>query len=335
MYLALSYLNQGDNAARPLTLMKRMVRLDPDRVLRTGFYPNKIANFYASARRDALDRLQSEGPTEQRGEALAERMDAQLVVFGTVVPRGDGNHQAKLFVYSAPDERFVEPEAVGISETTPEAYRAAGNRLISRITPCVYRETDTGGEGRVVESRGEGPLSIQLSFIYASYLTYPESDRIERPFGNLGLSVDARLLLTEEFGLRMGVGVMRSLLDYGGRIVEHLRTIRAQVGPDLGVEVGPFDVGLTVGLEGANVSPFAICKADVPAQEVGCEESNVSRYEDLDFLLGANVRPRVQLELFEAFDVTAGAGYTFFFVPFAEQPLNNPVSGHVGIKYRF
>ena len=335
MYLALSYLNQGDNAARPLALMKRMIRLDPDRVLRKGFYPDKIANFYASARQDALRRLQREGPPAERARALAELMEADLVVFGTVVPRGDGRHQARLFVYSVPDEGFVEPETVGIGAETAEAFRGAGNRLMSRVTPCVYEPTDTGDSETIVDSQGEGPLSIQLNFTYASFLRYPES--ISKPFGNIGLSMDTHLLLTEEFGLRFGIGVMRSLRDYSGRIVEHLNTVRAQVGPDLAVDIGQFNVGLSVGLEGANISPFVVCKElNEPAQETGCpNESDRETYDDLAFLLGANVRPRLRMRLFDTFDVTTGAGYTFYFVPFTGQPLNSPVSGHVGIQYRF
>lgn len=333
MYLALSYLNQGDNAARPLALMKRMIRLDPDRVLRKGFYPTKIANFYASARQDALDRLQSDGPTQKRARKLAELMGAELVVFGTVVPRGDGAHQAKVFVYSVPDEQFVEPESVGISEPTPAGFGDAGNRLISRITPCLYQETDTGGSETIVESPGQGPLSIQLNFVYASFLTYPD-DRIQRPFGNLGLSLDAHLALTEEFALRIGLGVMRSLLDYGGRLVEHARTIRGQIGPDLGIGIGRFDLGLSVGLETADISPFAYCKAPVPAQVIGCDEDVLER-KNPGFMVGANVRPRLRMEIVEAFDVTVAAGYTFYFVPFTDQPLNNPLSGQFGIRYRF
>ena len=336
MYLSLSYLNQGDNAARPLVLMKRMIRLDPSRLLRRGFYPDKIANFYASARQDLLRRLREEGPEVSRAKRLVELTGADLVVFGNAFPKGDGSHDATLRVYSEKSGEFLEAQTLTVGELTPRSARGAANRLMSRMAPCIYQKPEPSGEvDTIVDSTGEGPLSIHLNFAYASFLRYPEA--IEKPFGNLGVGLGADVLLTEEFGISASVQVLRSQPDYSGRIVDEFSTVRTIVGPDLGIDVGIFNFGLSVGLEGTHVSRFAVCEdLNVPAQEMGCPDANDRKvYDDMGFLLGVNARPRIRVDLFDSFALLVAGGYTFYFVPFAAQPLNNPIAGEAGIQYRF
>lgn len=334
MYLALSYLNQGDNAARPLTLIEEMIRLDPQRVLRKGFYPDNIVNFYVSARQGLLRSLQATEPSEERASKLAEMAEAELVVFGSAVPAGDDEFEARLFAYSRPDDQFVESEAIGVETREAEGFRRASNRLIGRMTPCLYRpETDRQVEP-IVDSRGDGPLSIRLNFAYGSFLEYP--DTIAKPFGNIGLSAGFHVLLTREFGLRAGVDILHSMKDYSGRIIDNLNIFRTYLGPDLGGDVGPLNLGASVALEGTHVSPFVLCQElNVPAQATGCANSSDRQRFDPSFMVGVNVHPRVRLELIESFELVAGGGYTYYFVPFSEPALNNPISGEIGVQYRF
>lgn len=335
MYLSLSYLNQGENAARPLTLMEQMIRLDPQRLFRRGFYPDKIANFFASARQDKLRAMQTNGPSEERAKGLAEMMDAEIVAFGSAVPRGDGGYEARLFLYSRPDEAFVETEGLAVESREPAAFRAASNRLVGRMTPCLQPPRDDEQVDTIVESRGDGPLSMQLGFAYGTFLRFPEPP-IAKPFGNIGVSTDIHLALTEEFSIRGGVDILHSLRDYSGRIMDPLYTVRGHLGPDLGANVGRFNFGLSVGLEGTHVSPFVLCRnLDVPAQATSCPNAQDRERFDLPFLVGVNVHPRVRFHLFDSFELVAGGGYTFFFVPFSNPPLNNPIVGEAGIQYRF
>ena len=338
MYLALSYLNEGDNAARPLVLMKRMIRLDPSRLLRHGFYPDKIANFFASARQDALRELREKGPEEKRAEELLEMTDAELVVFGNVFAGGEAGYEATLRVYSKKLGEFVEPETLHIREAIDRTVRAASNRLMSRYTPCIVEPEATGGQNvdPIVKSSGDGPLSIHVDFAYGSFLIYP-NEWIDKPFGNIGVGLGANLLLTQEFGLGLTVQVLDSQRDYSGRIVDGFSTVRTIISPDLGFGVGRFNFGLSVGLEGTHISRFVICKdLNEPAQKTNCPDPEQREaFDDLDFLLGVNARPRVRYRLIDAFELTAGAGYTYFFVPFSTQPLNNLISGEGGIQYRF
>lgn len=332
MYLALSYLNEGNNAARPLDLMKRMVRLDPSRVLREGFYPDRITGFYRSARRDVVRRLLEDGPSRSRARTLLERTGAKLAVFGGVFREDAGGYRAELYVYSGAADAFLEAESVGVEEPTEANLRSAANRMMSRFTPCLYQPKQEGASRTVMESSGKGPFSMNLTFAYASFLEYPDPP-IEKPFGNAGAGLGADLALTDEFGVGVGVHMLSSIRDYSGRIIGSFSTVRIFAGPDLGLDVGAFNFGISVAMEGTNIGSFEICRPeDKPPER--CTGNDRKAYDDLDLLVGINARPRIRYRLLKSFELITAASFSTYLLP-ADRPLNNPVAGEIGLRYRF
>lgn len=333
MYLALSYLNQGNVGTRPLEVMERMVRLDPSRLMREGFYPGRVADFYQTARRDVVRRLQERGPRAERAERLLEWTDAELAVFGgTFRIEEGGGYRVKVYVYSKSQGEFLEPESTRVEAPTAPKLREAANRLMARFAPCIYEPTDDESSNTLVKSPGQSPLSLHLTFAYASFLEYP--DPIEKPFGNAGVGIGSKLAITEEFGLGVGLNLLSSFRDFSGRILDNFSTIRVFTGPDIGIGVGPLNLGLSARLEIAHVGGFQLCADETRPPQRGCPDSNRRTYPDLNVLAGFNTRPRVRLNLFETFELVAAGSFSTFLLP-ASRPLNNPLSAEFGIRYRF
>jgi len=332
MYLALSYLNEGNVGTRPLEAMERMVRLDPSRTLREGFYPGRVAEFYRSARTEVMRRLQERGPRTDRAEKLVEWTDAELAVFGGTFPAEEGGYLVKLYVYSKSEGSFLEPVSTRVEAPTASNLQGAANRLMARLAPCIYEPTDDESSDTLVESPGQGPLSLHLTFAYASFLEYP--DPIEKPFGNGGVGIGSKLAITEEFGIGIGLNLLSSFRDFSGRILANFSTIRIFSGPDIGIDVGPLNLGLSAHLEVARLGGFQLCADETRPPPRGCPESNRRTYPELNVLAGFNTRPRVRLKLLETFELVAAGSFSTFLLP-ASRPLNNPLSAEFGIRYRF
>ncbi|MEZ4458596.1 MAG: hypothetical protein R3E66_02490 [bacterium] len=73
MYLALAHLDLRRDLARPLELMAEMIRLDPTRVLRAGFYPEDVVQFYNSARETVERDVEAGGDVSKRAPTRGSR----------------------------------------------------------------------------------------------------------------------------------------------------------------------------------------------------------------------------------------------------------------------
>ncbi|MFB6264597.1 MAG: hypothetical protein ABEL76_13375 [Bradymonadaceae bacterium] len=333
MYLSLSYLSEDRNAARAVTLMQRMIRLAPQRILKKGFYPDEIVNFYRNTRKRYIEGLRTDGVRPGRAREIAETTDARVVLFADVLPADGAGYRATLRIYDATEDRFLSPESVDLPAVDASRVESAATRLISRVEPCLRPPASDEQVDTVVESRGSSPFSVQLTFAYASFLKYPEP--IERPFGNLGMGLGAHLLLTEEFGLGVGVQVLKSLRDYSGLLVDDFSTIRGFAGADLGWSIWRFNLGLRTGLEGARIGTFQVC-TDVGDVPLGCPDQRERlTFDNYKFLLGVNARPRVRFRIVRGFQVVLAGSLSYYFFPFAGRKLRYPLTGEVGIQYRF
>jgi len=344
MYLSLSYLSSGGNAARPLTLIRRMVLLEPSRKFREGYYPEDIVSFYESTRDDALARLRDRGPAPERATWLAEEADADWTAFVYAFPLDDqsgesadsARYELGLWLYSASRGEMLEVRRIGAPDSNepgvpPERLTDASNRLMSRIGCCVYEAPEPSRE-TLVTSSGQSPYSVNIGFAYASYLRYPEP--IDRPFGNIGFDFGASAQLTREFGIVIGGHVLSSLRDYSGRLVDGFTSMRFFAGPDLGVQIGPVNLGGHLALEVAGTGPYAVC-TNLDALATGCEDPSNRRAFGNHIAAGLNARPRVQVELVPSFSIAGGASISYFVVPFPERRLGFPISFDVGVRYRF
>jgi hypothetical protein len=344
MYLSLSYLSTGGNAARPLTLIRRMVMLQPSRVLQRGYYPGDIVSFYESTRRDSLARLRDRGPAESRAELIAETTESRFVTFAYAFPLDGGprervdevRYEVGLWLYDTNAGEFLEVRRIGAPASGEPGVEAGGlrgavNRLVSRVASCVYEPPDPTPQ-TLVRSSGKSPFSVDIGIGYLSYLRYPEP--IDRPFGNIGFDFGAQARLTREFSIVLGGQVLSSLRDYSGRLVDGFTTLRFYGGPDIGVQIGPVNLGGHLALEVAGTGDFAVCTS-LDALATGCEDPSNRRTFGDHVMAGISARPRVRVELVPSFSLRGGASISYYVLPFPERRLGFPVSFDFGVKYRF
>ncbi len=335
LYLALSYIEHDDTTLKLFDRLQTMTLLDPSRQIRPGYYPDEVVRLYRSARKSLIRLLREEGPEKRAAQQLASFADTDFVVYGYAWPTDRGTHTVALFVYSRADERFLKRETLEVSDLRPETLREAGNRLMSRFLPCfehpVAPKVDT-----VVQSDGESPFSLEFGFAYASFMQYPYSDRQRtRPWGNYGLSVVGRLLLTRDFGLIIGAHILNSMRDYGGFLFDDFSTLRGFAGGDMGIALGDFSVGVQLSVEMTTLGDFRAC----PDVDALCAEraegAKTVRMTGNGFLMGINARPRLIWHAYRQFSLVGSVSGSYYFIPLSGRAFNFPVTGQMGVSYRF
>ncbi|MFU8807446.1 MAG: hypothetical protein ACNA8W_26790, partial [Bradymonadaceae bacterium] len=138
LYLSLSYLEEGSNVVRPLELMKKMIALDPEAVLRPGYYPEYIVHFYENARNALLQEVLEVGPGQESARILAQLVEADYVLYPfAVAPRG-GPPRLVTYLYSTEDDAFLDSEVQLLDTLTPDSLNEAANRLMSRYSACLF-----------------------------------------------------------------------------------------------------------------------------------------------------------------------------------------------------
>ena len=57
-----------------------------------------------------------------------------------------------------------------------------------------------------------------------------------------------------------------------------------------------------------------------------------STFNDFDFLMGVNARPRVIWRFFQTYHAVASVDVTYYFIPLSGRDLNFPVTGQIGMS---
>ncbi len=327
-YLALSHLEQKSALANTLDYMKLMMKLDPTRRFREGYYPRDVVSAFQSARMTLERDFRNNGPEVSRARKLAELTGAEFIVIPGVVP-ADDRHELIIYVYSSREETFLPPESHSLPTLTAPGARAAANRLMSRLATCLI-EPRPDSVGRVVESTGESPWSVELNFAYASFFDFPDS-RVEL-FGNYGASFGAAYLLTREFSFLSNVQLLTSLRDRSGFLPEGFTTLRGFAGIGLGYTFGFVRPEVASLLEVSRIGDIAVCD-NINGVNDFCPTSRTD-YE-VNTLLGINVRPRVKMQIFKSLVYALGGSATFYVFPFSGQTVNFPLTLETGLEYRF
>ena len=115
MYLALGYLEQDASPTDPLDVMKRMILLDPARILRPGFYPDEVVRFYRSSRLTLEREIRENGPRTATAQELARLADADYVATGNVVAAGDGGYDVFVHFWSVDEQTYLPVESATIA----------------------------------------------------------------------------------------------------------------------------------------------------------------------------------------------------------------------------
>ncbi len=337
LYLSLAYLEDGGDIVRPLELMKMMIGLDPERVIRPGYYPDFIVQFYRSAREALLAELLETGPPVRYAREMAARLNVDAVVMGYVAPGGADAGGAEVFtyLYTVRDDAFIAVEAITLESVDGALAKEAGNRLMSRLVACLFepREAPT----RAVEaSRGQSPFALQVHFAYATFLKFPSP--IEDSFGNYGVHVGANFALTREFDLTGGLQVLNSLRDYSGILRDDFTTIRGFLGGQLGLDYYDFLFSVQVALELTHIGPIRAFgdKNCIAAPEVLCPGNRGTVvFDGQPVMMGINTKPRFSYAVTRALEAALSAGVSYYFYPLTDRVLNFPLTVELGVQYRF
>ncbi len=337
LYLALSYLEDGENVVRPLDLMQEMIRRDPSLRLERGYYPDFIVRYYESARDTLFRELRQQGPPLEESRRIAELVDADFVFHGYVIPGDDDGVELIAYLYDRAEDDYLPGERLALSEVSPELIQEGFSRLSSRLSACLIDApvADVNGSD-LGSSRGTGRLAVQLGLAYGSFIQTPAP--IRRSFGNYGAGLGMGWAVTREFQIIGGLQVFNSMRDYDGFLREDFTTIRVLVGGQVGRQLGPLHLALGAGMEASSFGPMRVftdpgCIAapdDLCPGDVG-----TATFEDRGLHLGISLRPRIAVPLADSFQLSSSLGLGYYFSPLSDRLLNFPVIGEMGIQYRF
>jgi hypothetical protein len=335
MYLSLSYIEQDARTIELFNMLQRMILLDPSRQIRQGFYPDDVVRAYREARRSLIELLRAEGPEKRDAERLARLADTDYAIYGYAWPTDEQAYRVALYVYSRKEQRFLPPETLEIDSIEPQALNAAGNRLMSRFVPCFERPRQEQ-PSTMVQTDGDSPFSLEFGFAYASFWQYPQAlQEWTKPWGNYGVGINARLHLTRDFGLTAGISVLNSLRDYAGFLTNDFSTLRGFVGGDMGIDVGDFNFGMQFNLETTMLGDFRACAHPEAICVTRSGGEDTVYIGNRGMMMGINARPRVFWRAYRSFSLVTSVSASYYFVPLSGRDFNFPITGQVGVSYRF
>ncbi len=357
-YLALSYLEQGEDAAQSLGVLREMVLLDPAREMLPGYFPENVVNAYRLARRGIMQELERRGlPLELDGVArsLATLMEADYVVLGFLVPSSKGGGDvARLFVWSAASGKveFAEEQIV----TSPEdavAVEDAFNRMSARWADCLKEPPEqVDGQGSVgpIKPRDDGyKLGLDLALSYGTYLGFPRLRPELGPappgtiahFGNLGVSIGGQWMFRDELAAISRVQLWVSQREHSGLIdARDVTALRGFAGVELGFTLGRFKPGMQLAMEFAHVSDFSILGeiSCVPQPRTGecAPELSSEFYDDHNLMIGLNLAPMLSWRINRKFDLIGKTSISYYLFSTTEgEEINLPWGGELGVRYKF
>ena len=187
-----------------------------------------------------------------------------------------------------------------------------------------------------------------VHFSYATYLQFPQlelgSDREQpatslRPFGNLGLNLSVLWALRQEFSLLGRFQLLVSQRDYSGFLpqAQEISTLRGFVGGEFGFNLGRWRLALQLAADLTHIGDFRLSD-DPECNEVPEREfcGGPAVYDDYDLLVGVNTTPLVAVRVFRSLEVVARGSVSYFFFSSSEaDEINFPLSGELGLRYRF
>lgn len=336
MYLALSYLEDGTNVVRPLDVLQEMVRRDPARQLRRGYYPDFVVQYFENARETLWRQLRTDGPPEEESRRIAQLVDADYIFHAYAIPTDQDRVELVAYLYDVAQERLVEREQIVVVTPDAATVQEGFGRLASRLSACLIEppevEFDPAGPGRSGLSR----LSLLLGMTYGSFFRLPTP--IEDPFGNYGLAVGLNWAITDEFRLFSVMQLTNSMRDFSGLLREDFTTLRGVAGGQLGVDLGPLHLGVGVGLEITRFGPVAVFtdKSCLPDPDRLCPgDSGKDLFDDHRLHWGVQIRPTLSWSLTNTFALSSTVAVGYYFSPLQNQLLNLPVSTEIVVEYRF
>lgn len=308
-----------------LVALKDAFQIQPARRFRPNFFPPQVNTALVQAFTDheaSADPLHPYGD-HRRMAQLAARLGVGWLLMGTVRP-GPNGHELWLAVFSA-QRRVIEAEL----HTPLAGGEARIQAFLSRWLACVpIVETSPGRPSRAA-------MRLDTSGSYALYLRQPTRKDFHSVGFAVGLSDEVRTDL--EWFAR--VNMYTSLSDPYRDLLHSFNSVRLLVGLGFAWQRGPLRVFVRPGLDVHLLGSF-VATTDPDCKLFGlghklCDPSTVS---DLDqrILMGGNLALGGHVGIGRNFFAAIQGSTSAYFLPLTgTDRLNFPLSGEVGLGYRF
>lgn len=348
LYLALSYLEQGDQPTRVVNLFQEMILIMPERNLEPGYYTESVVTAFRDARAELVKELEQRGlpiVLTERAPEIARLAGADVLVFGFILPRGEGRWRLRMFFWSRETRRVEQSDALDVPSLDEGMLTSASNMIMARYADCL-REPPEEGTDPVKPARGNSPVSVDLNFSYGTFLQFPQlrswpyredgGDGTLRHFGNYGLNIGLQWALRREFKVVSRFQMLTSQRDYSGLLVEagDVLTIRGLFGGELGLRFSKFRGALQIAADFTHLSDFRL-RRDLGCGN-NCSDLSFDNYTDYDLLFGLNASPSISYSLYRTVELVAMTSLSYYIVSTsASNEVNFPWSSEFGFRYRF
>jgi tetratricopeptide (TPR) repeat protein len=331
-YLGLVYVEQGQRQEDAISAFIQMLRLDGRTVLGHPYYPAGTAALSREARRRLLISRGGGADDTDREEIVrtARLVDANIVIWGYTVQEGDKKTlHLQMYRQDGEGTGFPAPEVIELDADVQVSQERA-DRLASRFAACVEPLPTPLPPP---PDRERGRFYLEPAFAYTLYL-----EPIDTLFNNFGFTLTGSYMLLENFGL---VGRV-SLLDGGNDSAESLiqSPLSARMFFGAGFAIRPTSwlrLFANFAAEGSFISQIQttdsfFCKVDRGSSQ--CLESEIST-QPSTWYLGLNAHMGARFRLYKDLFAVGSGGFSFYAWPLEGRAVNYPVSGNLGLGYRF
>ncbi len=347
LYLALSYLEQGDQPTRVVNLFQEMILILPTRDLEPGYYTESVVTAFRDARAALVREIEQRGLplvlTESAPE-IARLTGADTLVFGFVLPNGEDRWRVRMFFWSRETRRVEQSDAMDVPSLDAKMLENASNMIMARYADCL-REPPEQGTDPIEPARGTSPVSVDLNFSYGTFLQFPqlrswpyreEDDGTLRHFGNYGVNIGLQWALRREFKVVSRFQLLTSQRDYSGLLAEpgDVLTLRGLIGGELGLRFSRFRGALQIAADFTHLSDFRL-RRDLGCGN-SCNDLSFDNYTDYDLLFGLNASPSLSYSLYRTVELVAMTSLSYYIASTsASNEVNFPWSSELGFRYRF
>lgn len=347
LYLALSYLEQGDQPTRVVDLFQEMILILPTRDLEPGYYTESVVTAFRDARADLVKEIEQRGlplVLTERAPEIARLTGADILVFGFVLPRGEDRWRVRVFFWSRETRRVEQSDAMDVPSLDATMLESASNMIMARYADCL-REPPEQGTDPIEPARGTSPVSVDLNFSYGTFLQFPqlrswpyreEDDGTLRHFGNYGVNIGFQWALRREFKVVSRFQLLTSQRDYSGLLAEagDVLTLRGLIGGELGLRFSRFRGALQIAADFTHLSDFRL-RRDLGCGN-NCSDLSFDNYTDYDLLFGLNASPSLSYSLYRTVELVAMTSLSYYIASTsASNEVNFPWSSEFGFRYRF
>ncbi len=330
LYLALARLDDTIDVGQILNIFKEMILIDSKVDLKEGLYPANAVSYFRSAKTDLKKSLVNGAPETIIVGRANELGNSTYIAHFSVIETNTTSHSILLDIFDTQQSRFERRFEIELPSLTRDSLTEAASRLMSQFVSCLEEPSEIPQIPK--KSEGKSPWTVDLSFTYVTFLTFPGPADLE-PFGHAGAIAGLGYNFTEEFALQVAVEILTSIRDRNGVITKNFQTVRTFAGSDIGFSLGDFKFSIGTFIEAAFFPAVSVCNpVDIRQRSGVCLD--VVPEDQFGAFLGANLRPRVSYNITDSVALIAGANSSFYVLP-TNAPINFPVSGEFGLKYRF